>query len=305
MEPNDAQLEAMIPPRAGAHEFRVGVFVLLGILAFMTVLFLMTDPASFRGRYMVVTHVEDASGIRRGDPVQMRGVNIGRVHRFGMTDGGVDITLEIEGEWDIPTDSRASLASTGLLGGVTVDIQRGTATQLLGDGGRLEGDSGAGGGLLGSVDALSGQAEDVLGRIEGLLSDPTVNAVEASALELQSLLEELSSLARSQSDDIASLTASLNRSATAVEEATPEATATLVEARATMTRLNQTSATLDRALTSLEDVTGRMARGEGSLGKLSQDDELYVNLSAAAESARLLLDDIRANPGRYIKISVF
>jgi len=296
-------LAATIPPAVGAHEFRVGVFVLLGILAFMTVLFLMTDPATFRGRYMVTTSVEDASGIRRGDPVQMRGVNIGRVHRFDMEGDGVDITLEIEGEWEIPADSRADLVATGLLGGVTVDVKRGTAAQVLRDGGRLPGRSASG--LMGSVDELTGQAETVLGQIQSLLSDSTVDAVEASAVQLQALLTDLSALTRSQSGEIAQLTQSLNRSANAVEGAAPEAREALVEARAMMTRLNQTSETLERAMGSLEEVVGRIAQGRGTLGRLSQDEELYQNLSAAAASARLLLDDLRENPGRYIKLSVF
>ena len=34
------------------------------------------------------------------------------------------------------------------------------------------------------------------------------------------------------------------------------------------------------------------------------DDELYARLSGAAESAQLLLDDIREHPERYIKLSV-
>ena len=49
----------------------------VGIAAFLTVLFTMTDVGTFRGRYYANTVVTDAGGMRRGDPVQMRGVNIG------------------------------------------------------------------------------------------------------------------------------------------------------------------------------------------------------------------------------------
>lgn len=294
---------ASVPPAAGANEFRVGVFVLLGILGFMTVLFLMTDPATFRGRYMILTHVEDASGIRKGDPVQMKGVNIGRVDDFGIREDGVDITLEIEGEWDIPVDSRTQLTSSGLLGGVTVEVIRGTSAQALGGGGALPGSSE--GGLMSTVEDLGGQAEGVLGQIEGLLSDPTVTAIEGSAQQLNVLLEELSDLTRTQGAEISRLTESLNTTAGSLEGAGPEVQATLVDARATMTRLKGTSDALERAAGSLDTILSRMASGEGSLGRLSTDDELYQRLSGAAESAQLLLDDIREHPERYIKISVF
>ena len=301
--PSEREILNAIPPAAGANEFRVGVFVLLGILGFMTVLFLMTDPATFRGRYMVLTHVDDASGVRRGDPVQMKGVNIGRVHRFDIQDDGVDVTLEIEGEWEIPSDSRTRLASSGLLGGVTVEILRGTSTTNIGGGGVLPGSSD--GGLMSTVEDLGGQAEDVLGQIEGLLSDPTIDAVEGSAQELQTLLGELTTLTRTQGAQIAQLTESLNSTADGLEGVGPEVNAAITEARATMARLNETSAALEGAAGSLDTVLARMASGEGSLGRLSTDDALYTSLTEAAESARLLLDDLREHPERYIKISVF
>jgi phospholipid/cholesterol/gamma-HCH transport system substrate-binding protein len=48
-----------------------------------------------------------------------------------------------------------------------------------------------------------------------------------------------------------------------------------------------------------------MARGEGTLGQLSVNDELYVTMTAAASSLQTLLDDLKANPGRYINLSIF
>ena len=92
------------------------MFVILGIASFFTILFLMTSPATFRGRYMLVTRVDDAQGIRKGDPVQMRGINIGRIHRFRMEGDSVLITLEVEGEWQVPAGSRSELLSGGIFG---------------------------------------------------------------------------------------------------------------------------------------------------------------------------------------------
>ncbi|TFH64304.1 MAG: MCE family protein, partial [Gemmatimonadales bacterium] len=101
-EPTDEELRNAIPRNKSRLEFRVGLFVLVGIVTALFALFLLTDPSTFRGRYRISTVVEDAGGIRRGDPVQMRGVNVGRVMSFSMAPQGVRITLEIEGAWDIP-----------------------------------------------------------------------------------------------------------------------------------------------------------------------------------------------------------
>ena len=301
--PSEDEIRRAIPPAAGAHEFRVGVFVLLAIVGFVTVLYMMTDPSTFRGRYTIVTRVDNASGIRTNDPVQMKGVNIGRVRRFGIFNDTVDIALEIDGEWDIPVNSTTQLSSSGLLGGVVIEVLQGDAEDFVGDGDVLPGVSTMG--LMDSFDSLGGQAENVMVRIQELLSNPTVTAVEGSANQLRVLLDELTTLTRTQGAEIARLTESLTATAGSLEEAGPDARATLAEARATMETLNGTSEALRSATASLDTILGRVAAGEGSLGRLSTDDELYSRLSDAAESARLLLDDIREHPDRYIKISVF
>ncbi|MGI9627454.1 MAG: MlaD family protein [Longimicrobiales bacterium] len=301
----DAELLQAIPPTRRAHELRVGLFVLVGIVGFFTVLFLMTSPATFRGRYMVTTLVNDAQGIRKGDPVQMRGVNVGRVHDFQLDRGGVVLTLEIEGEWDIPVDSHTQLSSNGLIGGLTVAVVPGTSSEYLGPNGEMPGDAVAG--IFDSAGDLAGDAGVVLERITTLLSDSAVTDINASVSSLRGLLGDLQQITAGQADQVHELTASLNRSAENVEGLTgSEAwTQTLASADSAMVRFNRTSTALETATTSLNTVLSRMERGEGTLGQLSANDSLYVSLQGAAESLRLLLDDVKENPGRYIKLEIF
>jgi phospholipid/cholesterol/gamma-HCH transport system substrate-binding protein len=61
----------------------------------------------------------------------------------------------------------------------------------------------------------------------------------------------------------------------------------------------------DRSMASLEDVTGRLQRGEGTAGKLLADRELYDRLNRTAEDLDLLVRDIKENPKRYLKFSLF
>ena len=90
------ELLSALPARSANREVRVGLFVLLGVAAFLIALFTFTDVGTFRGRYYVTTTVPDAGGVRRGDPVQMRGVNIGRVVQFGMAPGAPGVEIRIE-----------------------------------------------------------------------------------------------------------------------------------------------------------------------------------------------------------------
>jgi phospholipid/cholesterol/gamma-HCH transport system substrate-binding protein len=307
--PSDAELDAAVPREKGGREFRIGIFVILGLVSFVTVLFMLTDPATLRGRYMVVTEMADAGGVRRGDPVQMRGVNIGRVHRFQMTDEGrVAVTLEIKGEWAIPRGSRAVLTESGLFGGRTVAVLPGDEQGVLREGDTLPGGD-QGGGLMDVAGRLGGEAEVVLERLAMLLDSPTVASVQGTATEVEGLARELRSLLADQRDDIVRLTANLNDAAEALDatatEAGPHVSAAAARADTLLARLNDTRGELDSVLGSLDSVLARMERGEGTLGRLSRDAALYDNLTRAVASLDSLLVDVRARPGRYINLSIF
>jgi phospholipid/cholesterol/gamma-HCH transport system substrate-binding protein len=82
-------------------------------------------------------------------------------------------------------------------------------------------------------------------------------------------------------------------------------TSTLAGADTLMGRLNATSENIERVLASFETILTRIENGQGTLGRLWASDTLYTNLTGMIESGRLLLDDIRDNPGRYFRVSVF
>jgi phospholipid/cholesterol/gamma-HCH transport system substrate-binding protein len=299
-------LATVAPMRSPRREAQVGIFVLIGIVSLVAVMFSVTDPGTFRNRYYVSTQVADAGGIRRGDPVQLRGVNIGRVRSFEMQENGVRIRMELEHEYDVPADSRVSLRSNGLLGGVVATFIPGTSREVLEEGDVVE-SAGAPTGLMESAADLAPKADTVLVRAQELLNRQTIASVGASASELQALLTELSALAGEQRRELAGLSASLRRSAAGVEASAtrPELARAIARTDSITLRLDVATQQLNAASVSLASVIGRIDRGEGTLGKLSRDDELYENLNAAAQNLNALATDIRQNPRRYINVSVF
>ena len=298
---------ALVPRRTMDREVRVGAFVIVGIVAALVALFTLTDAGMFRGRYVLQTQVADAGGLRRGDPVQMRGVNIGRVTGFEIVPQGVRIRMEVQGEYEVPADSRVALRSSGLLGGLTAEIIPGNAREFLDNGDLIRGTSNAGSDIFETAASVGTRADTVLQRAQALLSPETVGAIGTSAVELQALIAELQALAAQQRTELAGLTGSLRRSAAGVEQATsgPELARAVARVDSLTLRLDAASGSLNRASNSLESVIGRLERGEGTLGRLSRDDSLYNNLNSAAANVNRLAEDIRENPRRYINIRVF
>lgn len=311
-KPADERPLPPAPPTRGQGKTAwVGLFLIVGILGILTVLFVMTDAAIFRGRYIVSTSVDDAGGIRRGDPVQMRGVNIGRIMGFDISPQGVQIALEIEGEFRVPVDSQVELSSAGPLGGMKAVVIPGSAAKHVRYGDALAGRTKKG---LGDLEELSGKAEDVVARVQKLLADEAITNIHGSTEQMHKLLKELSGAVVEQRRELVTLTQSLKRSSEGLEKATaaPELERAVKRLDGISARMDAITQTLDRGSRSAETVMSRIEKGEGSLGKLSQDDALYDNMNRAAqnvsqatENINKLTEEIRRNPKKYLKVSVF
>lgn len=70
-------------------------------------------------------------------------------------------------------------------------------------------------------------------------------------------------------------------------------------------KLNATIANLDATVGKLNEVVAGINNGQGSLGKLMKDEELYNNLNSASTNLNSLIEDVKANPKRYVNFSVF
>lgn len=61
----------------------------------------------------------------------------------------------------------------------------------------------------------------------------------------------------------------------------------------------------DNSVKAIEEITARVNQGEGTLGKAINEKELYERMNKMVDSVDLLISDIKKNPGRYVKFSLF
>ncbi len=312
-ETRSQDLERMVPPGPARREVWVGLFAIVGVVAALVTLISLTDPGTFRGRANVFAVLPDAGGLRSGDPVRMLGVNVGRVTDFDLNnEGGVRIQLELERQYHVPVDSRVRLRSAGLVGGMVAEIVPGTSSESLQGGETIPGTI-----VRGLFDPGSegvARVDTLLARAEGFVSPAVVDDLTESVSELRSLITETRTLVSAPRQDLTALSSALRASAENLERATsgPELRRAVVRLDSLSAELTQASASLTATTASMQEVLGRVERGEGTLGLLSADDSLYYSLTAAAdglraatESLNVLLEDIRANPRKYINLEVF
>ena len=78
-----------------------------------------------------------------------------------------------------------------------------------------------------------------------------------------------------------------------------------VQVNRSVASLDQTVAKADSAFGSVQRLASRMESGQGALGRLLVDSTLAVRAESAMARLDSLLSDIKSNPRRYVRLSIF
>jgi phospholipid/cholesterol/gamma-HCH transport system substrate-binding protein len=123
-------------------EISTGLFVLLG---FASLFFLVTQITNRElsvgnGSYGVSAQFENVGSLKPGAAVSMAGVTVGRVDSIAYDQGVYKaiVRMRINSQFNrIPTDSFASIMTSGLLGGQYIGLDPGGAEEFLKEGDRI------------------------------------------------------------------------------------------------------------------------------------------------------------------------
>jgi phospholipid/cholesterol/gamma-HCH transport system substrate-binding protein len=123
-------------------EIAAGIFLLLGIAALVFLAVEATDTAGLddNGGYEVNAYFTNIGGLKPKAPVSMAGVTIGRVQSIELDQDALEarVVLRIDSRYDdLPSDSSASILTSGILGDQYIGLEPGGAPDALGDGDRI------------------------------------------------------------------------------------------------------------------------------------------------------------------------
>jgi phospholipid/cholesterol/gamma-HCH transport system substrate-binding protein len=218
--------------------------------------------------------------------------------------GKVAVLLKLDREVEPRRGATASVASADFLGAKFIDYNPGSAdSALLGPGHSIEGASEEQ--FADMIGRATGNANQLLENVNrGTLATDIHNTLVAT----QRGMDALAQTAKGPSVEQATATLKsaeriMARLDTLLGAAGPANTGHRIDSLTA--NLSQLTAHLSAATNSLNDVLGKMSRGEGTLGRMATDTMLYKNLSSTLASLTALLDDLKQRPGRYLTVKVF
>ncbi len=171
--------------RSRGVEFRVGLFVFLGMVVLVWFVLLIGDFKLMKAGYRINVNFSFVSGIKVGAPVRIAGVDKGEVKEITLDHDEnnkplITISAWIDGDTKVPSDSRAWVNTLGLLGEKYLEIIPGEAyDRPLPEGGLLRGEDPTSVQevtdltkeiALQAKDTLA-SIEEVLGTLDGVLVD--------------------------------------------------------------------------------------------------------------------------------------
>lgn len=298
------------------NEVKVGVVALITIVAFIWLYNFLKGKDLFTStnHYWVV--FDKVGGLTESNPVEVNGYKVGVVQslRFlNTTSGRLLAELSVDKDFKLPVNTMAEITTATLIAGMKVQLIWGN-----GPGFYLNGDT-----IHGRL------AESILVKAENVLS-PVKEKVEHLILVLDSAVSSVNDILDLQfRKNLKNSVASLSNTAKGIDEA--DIKATLENIKSFTKMLSDNSAKLANTFSNIESISDTLEAaglyssisslkkslertsvlleninsGKGTAGQLITNDSLYNNLNGSLKSLNLLLQDLKANPKRYVHFSIF
>lgn len=285
----------------------MGALAVIALVVFGATFAWLTDRGLALHRADLNVELPSAERLKKGDPVLFRGVPVGEIRALEFTPaGGVVVKARLKRPVPLTKDATASLQTVDVFGSLAVALQPGSpAAPPLADGDTLAGSAPRS--LAASAEVLGQQAERLLDDKTIALVQGTLAGGAQATVELQRLIADANAVLATQSRNLTVATANAAALTKDLRETTsgPELKRAVANLEETTAQLAAMSGSMGQASASLASVMAKLDRGEGTAGRLLNDPALYERALATVNSLDALAADVKANPKRYIKVSVF
>ncbi len=298
------------------------VFILIWGINFLKGSSLFESKSTFYGVY------DSVEGLKVSSGVIYRGYQVGQVISIQFTGERFDrvlVKFSVDKGLELPSNTLAMIQSADLMGSKVVALVPGDSHVFAVSGDTLR--SQVERGLMEQVsqqmlplkqkaERLLGSLDSVMLIVQGLFNeetkknlsnsfgsiDRTLRNLEGASGNLDTLIQGESARISSILQDVNSITGNLRNNNEEISTILGNVSAISDSLR--QASLHQTLMSLDYILATTDSIMNKINRGEGTIGALLNDNDLYYNLNQVSENLNRLLVEFRYNPKRFINLSL-
>lgn len=306
-----------------SKEVKTGLIVIVTLVGFYSLYNFLKGKSLFSEGNTYYIKYDDVKGLAPSKPVTLQGLKIGRVEDIKIiTDQGpiyMVATIKLNKKIDFSKNTIAQIHEPGMMSGAEIQLLLDYNGEMAQNGDTLRGDMKSS--LLDSfskdlhptktkLDSLLLTTNNAMGSVNNILD-------EENQQSLKEILKSLDATLKAFGNTSQSLTQTSNSANQMINDNNAQLKSTLASAQGAMDKLGQVADKMNNlelekiiqnfeaSSAELNSILAQIDSGEGTLGALINDRELYENLNNTSKTLDILLEDFKENPNRYVQFSIF
>ena len=296
-----------------------------GIIAIFTIVVLIYGINYLKGLNILdknrIFHAKynNIDGLLKGSVISLNGFNVGIVNNISLqSDNSLLVSVKINEDFDVPANSILKISNQDLMGTKGISV------------------------ILGNSDLLAKNNDTLIAEIENSLQDevnkqilPLKNKAEGLISSVDSLMVIFTSVLNTDArKNLASSFKNLDETFVLMSESMKELNKLVVNNEKNISNSiknfesitgnisdnNESIENILKKMSSISDsvsskdigdiiknlnnITNKISVGQGNLGLLNSDDQLYRNIEKTTNDISILVEEIKKDPKKYFNFSV-
>jgi len=295
-------------PNLRSVQIKTGIWTIVIGLIFILGYLWLTGHLASSSQYELKIGFPDVMGLEIGDKVMFRGMEIGRVKNIAAEKDRVITTAKINRNIVLTEGTQFLVTDSSLMGGKALSILPGKGTEPINIKQIQQGSSPDG--MMALISKASTGVEELkktlqlINSPQGLLtsSQKLIENADGTVSEIGNATKETKQKLIATINKIEQLTSSLQ---VVVAENKEPLKNTIAESNIAIERLSETLDSLSILSANLNITAQALKTKEGTAGLLLNDNQLYEKITTSTDNLNALVKDIKENPKKYIKFSIF
>ncbi|MEG1623165.1 MAG: MlaD family protein [Alistipes sp.] len=300
------------------RELKIGIFAVIMIGCAWAGIRFLSGFDIFSRNVDYYAAYDQINGVQTASPVMIRGVKVGTVTGISFNptkNQNVVLKLTVKKQYHIPVNSEAKIFSSSLMGAKAIEIYFGDSPKML-----EKGDTLAASRDRDMMDVAASELDffkqkvaqlttdlsKTLGNINMLIDD-NANNIKGMTTHMNSISKNVDGMLIAERANLQNGISNLSKFSSALGRNASRVDSIMGNVDRFSSDLANSGLTdkLDHSLTELNTLLARINAGEGTVGKLMNDERLYTSLQQASVNLTTLLADLQAHPKRYVHFSLF
>ena len=295
-------------------ELKIGLVAIVSMIILVFGINYLKGLNVFKSSKYFYAKYENIGGLKVGSFVLVNGFQVGSVSNIELlTDDNQNllVTVNINKDMSIPINTICKIVNQDLMGTKGINLILGNDTIFANIGDTLI--SGMESSLQDEVNAqilpLKIKTEELIGSVDSVMMIITAILNKDTRENLKNSLASLDKTFELMSQTMIQINQVVDHNDESISNIIKNLEANNNNITKILKNLSNISegiakSNINNLLNSLDHISNKINKSEGSLGMLIHDEDLYINLKNSSKELENLINDIKENPKRYVRFSI-